>query len=113
MLDLNKTEAPPSRKIATPFSTAYKIVDVPEAYSDVIKRHGIPGTFVSRSEEESPWVGKLGGSSGASGDGVSWTPPARFAFTGASRQASPPHALVPALLQPMTQSIRTGAARSQ
>ncbi|HET6932505.1 MAG TPA: 2,4'-dihydroxyacetophenone dioxygenase family protein [Candidatus Acidoferrum sp.] len=56
MLDLNKTEAPPSTKTATPFSTAYKIVDVPEAYSDVIKRHGIPGAFVSRSEEESPWV---------------------------------------------------------
>ena len=37
-------------------STAYKIVDVPELYKDVIARHGLPGTFVGASEEESPWV---------------------------------------------------------
>ena len=43
-------------KMTAPPSTAYKIVDVPEAYADVIKRHGIPGTFVGSSEEESPWI---------------------------------------------------------
>jgi hypothetical protein len=37
-------------------STAYKIVDVPELYEDVIARHGLPGTFVGASEAESPWV---------------------------------------------------------
>ena len=37
-------------------STAYKIVDVPELYRDVIARHGLPGTFVGASEAESPWV---------------------------------------------------------
>jgi hypothetical protein len=43
-------------KMTAPPSTAYKIVDVPEAYADVIKLHGIPGTFVGSSELESPWV---------------------------------------------------------
>ena len=43
-------------KMTAPPSTAYKIVDVPEAYADVIRRHGIPGTFVGASEEASPWV---------------------------------------------------------
>jgi len=43
-------------KMTAPPSTAYRIVDVPEAYADVVKRHGIPGTFVSSSERESPWV---------------------------------------------------------
>ena len=42
--------------ISAPPSTAYKIVDVPENYRDVIQRHGIPGTFVGPSMEESPWV---------------------------------------------------------
>jgi len=56
MLDLNKTEASPSTKTATVFSTAYKIIGIPEAYAEVIQRHGIPGAFVSRSEKESPWV---------------------------------------------------------
>ena len=37
-------------RMTAPPSTAYKIVDVPEAYTDVIKRHGIPGTFVGSSE---------------------------------------------------------------
>lgn len=37
-------------------STAYKIVDVPETYRDVIARHGIPGSHIGASEEESPWV---------------------------------------------------------
>src|SRR5215831_11302095 len=55
MLDTKKTGTSVA-KGATVFSTAYKIVEVPEAYKDVINRHGIPGTFVSRSEEESPWV---------------------------------------------------------
>ncbi len=39
-----------------PPSTAYKIVDVPELYKDVIARHGFQGTFVGESEDESPWV---------------------------------------------------------
>jgi 2,4'-dihydroxyacetophenone dioxygenase len=39
-----------------PPSTAYKIVDVAENYRDVIQRHGLPGTFVGPSMEESPWV---------------------------------------------------------
>jgi 2,4'-dihydroxyacetophenone dioxygenase len=43
-------------KMTAPPSTVYKIVNVPETYSDVIKRHGIPGTFVNSSEQESPWV---------------------------------------------------------
>jgi len=30
-------------------------VDVPEAYADIIERHGILGTFVGASDEESPW----------------------------------------------------------
>jgi len=43
-------------KMTAPPSTAYKIVDVPEAYAEVIKRHRLPGTFVGPSDEESPWV---------------------------------------------------------
>jgi 2,4'-dihydroxyacetophenone dioxygenase len=42
--------------IQAPPSTAYKIVDVPENYRDVIQRHGLPGTFVGPTLEESPWV---------------------------------------------------------
>jgi hypothetical protein len=37
-------------------STAYKIVDVPDPYRDLIARYGQPGTFVGPSEQESPWV---------------------------------------------------------
>jgi hypothetical protein len=43
-------------KMTAPPSTAYKIVDVPEAYADVIKRHGLAGTYVGPTEKESPWV---------------------------------------------------------
>ena len=43
-------------RMTGPASTAYKIVDLPEMYRDVIKRHGVPGTFVSSSERDSPWV---------------------------------------------------------
>jgi hypothetical protein len=43
-------------KMTAPPSTAYKIVDLPEPYRDVIKQHGIAGTFVSSAEQESPWV---------------------------------------------------------
>ena len=39
-----------------PPSSAYRIVDVPEPYRDVIKRRGVQGTFVGPSETESPWV---------------------------------------------------------
>lgn len=43
-------------RMTGPASTAYRIVDLPELYKDVIKRHGVPGTFVGSSEHESPWV---------------------------------------------------------
>ena len=43
-------------KMTAPPSSAYKIVDVPEAYADVINQHGRPGIFVGPSETESPWV---------------------------------------------------------
>lgn len=42
--------------ITAPPSTAYKIVDVPEPYQDVISRHGVLGKFVGPSEKDSPWV---------------------------------------------------------
>ena len=43
-------------RMTAPPSTAYKIVNVPELYADVIKQHGVPGAFVGSSERESPWV---------------------------------------------------------
>jgi hypothetical protein len=43
-------------KMTAPPSTAYKIVDIPEPYKDVIDRYGIRGKFVGPSEEVSPWV---------------------------------------------------------
>lgn len=43
-------------KMTAPPSTAYRIVDVPEPYADVIKRHGLAGTYVGPTEKESPWV---------------------------------------------------------
>jgi len=43
-------------KLAAPASTAYKIVEVPEATADVIKRHAMAGAFVSSSKQEGPWV---------------------------------------------------------
>ncbi|HRX39834.1 MAG TPA: 2,4'-dihydroxyacetophenone dioxygenase family protein [Parvularculaceae bacterium] len=43
-------------RMKAPPSTAYRIVDVPEPYADVIKRHGSPGAFVGTTEKESPWV---------------------------------------------------------
>ena len=43
-------------KMTAPPSTAYRIVDVPEAYKDIINQHGRPGIFVGPSEAESPWV---------------------------------------------------------
>ena len=45
-----------STRMTGPASTAYKVVDLPELYKDVIKRHGVAGTFVDSSERESPWV---------------------------------------------------------
>ncbi|MEI9852127.1 MAG: 2,4'-dihydroxyacetophenone dioxygenase family protein [Sphingomonas sp.] len=39
-----------------PPSSAYRIVDIPEPYGDLIKARGIEGTYVGASEEESPWV---------------------------------------------------------
>jgi hypothetical protein len=43
-------------KMTAPPSTAYKIVDIPEPYKDVIDRYGVQGKFVGPSEEVSPWV---------------------------------------------------------
>ena len=40
--------------IQAPPSTAYKIVDVPETYGEVIRRLGVQGTFVG--QKDSPWV---------------------------------------------------------
>jgi hypothetical protein len=52
-----KTSAPAAPKgIKAPPSTAYKIIDIPETYKDVIQRYAVPGTFVGASEKESPWV---------------------------------------------------------
>ena len=39
-----------------PPSGAYKIVKVEELYGDLIKERGLEGTYVGKSEEESPWV---------------------------------------------------------
>ena len=39
-----------------PPSTAFRIVDVPEAYRSVIDARGMKGTFVGPEETESPWV---------------------------------------------------------
>ena len=47
--------APPAPKgIKAPPSTAYKIIDIPETYRDVIQRYAVPGTFVSADEKDSP-----------------------------------------------------------
>jgi len=46
----------PARGITAPPSTAYKIIDIPETYRDVIQRYAVPGTFVSAEEKDSPWV---------------------------------------------------------
>ncbi len=43
-------------RMTMPPSSAYEIVDVPEAYADVIGRHGLHGTYVGPSTDESPWV---------------------------------------------------------
>jgi hypothetical protein len=42
--------------MTAPASTAYRIIDVPEPYEDVIKRRGVLGTYVSALESDSPWV---------------------------------------------------------
>lgn len=49
---------PPDSKttMTAPPATAYRIVAVPELYRDVIARHGVPGTFVGSTEQESPWI---------------------------------------------------------
>ncbi len=42
--------------MAAPPSTAYKIIEIPETYKDVIARCGVQGKFVGPSDQESPWV---------------------------------------------------------
>jgi 2,4'-dihydroxyacetophenone dioxygenase len=42
--------------MTAPPSTAYRIIDVPDPFRDLIARHGVPGTFVGPSLQESPWV---------------------------------------------------------
>lgn len=44
------------KTMTAPPATAYRIVDVPVMYRDVIARHGVPGSFVGPSEQESPWI---------------------------------------------------------
>ena len=39
-----------------PPSSAFRIVDVPEVHDALIQSHGIKGSFIGPSEEESPWV---------------------------------------------------------
>jgi hypothetical protein len=46
------TEIANKRMTAPP--SAYKIVDIPEPYADVINRHGVAGKFVAG--QDSPWV---------------------------------------------------------
>lgn len=46
----------PEAPITAPPSTAYRIVDVPEVHSEVIRRLGVPGKYVGPSETDSPWV---------------------------------------------------------
>ncbi len=46
----------PAKPTTAPPSTAYRIVDVPELYRDVIERHGVQGGFVGPTEQESPWI---------------------------------------------------------
>lgn len=42
--------------LTAPPSDAYRIVDVPETYAEVIAKHGMHGAHIGMSEEESPWV---------------------------------------------------------
>ena len=42
--------------MTAPPSTAYKIVDVPVLYRDVIERRSVHGHYLSASERDSPWV---------------------------------------------------------
>ena len=42
--------------MTAPPSGAYKIVNVPELYGDLIRAKGVEGTYVGSSEVESPWV---------------------------------------------------------
>ena len=51
-----KSASAANHGMTAPPSTAYKIVDIPELCRDVVKRYGVPGTFVGPSEKESPWV---------------------------------------------------------
>lgn len=44
------------KAMTAPPSTVYKIVDVPVMYRDVIARHGVQGSFVGPSEQDSPWI---------------------------------------------------------
>jgi 2,4'-dihydroxyacetophenone dioxygenase len=44
------------KPMTAPPSTEYRIVDVPEIYADLIKRQGVPGSFVGTDRLESPWV---------------------------------------------------------
>ena len=56
MSELKDTGSAAVNRMSAPPSTAYRIVNVPEAYAEVIGRHGKSGAFVGPSEQESPWV---------------------------------------------------------
>jgi len=46
----------PATKVTAPPSTAYRIIDVPEPFTDLIARRGLPGKFVGHTEKDSPWI---------------------------------------------------------
>ena len=56
MMPITRIGPTSGRVVTAPPSTAYKIVDTPQLYRDVIERYGVDGTHVGMSEEESPWV---------------------------------------------------------
>lgn len=44
------------KPMAAPPSTEKRIIEIPEIHAEVIRRHGIAGTFVGMTEKESPWI---------------------------------------------------------
>jgi len=42
--------------MTAPPSSAYKIVETPQLYKDVILKYGVQGAFVGSEETDSPWV---------------------------------------------------------
>lgn len=42
--------------VKAPPSSAYRVVEIPILYRDVLERHAVPGTFVGEDALHSPWV---------------------------------------------------------